>query len=176
MSTMHHVKLVAIAMATTALAASGCGGSSKSSGGATSATGGAPAGTGASARSTPLTRAELIARGDTICRRVNQKRASTTIEPQQTYASAWTPLAVYAHAAAAEMDRLTAPPSMTKDWNRMVSSAQTIADIYSTAIRYAKAGKLDETAPLTAKLARATKEMLTTAKRQGFKDCARGKV
>ena len=176
---MNHLRLVAVALATTSIAASGCGGSSKtSSGTASTPTGSSTSHTESSptepsTQTGPLTRAELIAQADTICRRLNQKRLSTTVGARQTYADVLTPVAAYDQAAAAQMRKLTPPASIAKDWNQIVSGTQAIADAMTATVAYAKAGKLKEAEPLSIKLERATQQILSAAKRAGFKDCAR---
>jgi hypothetical protein len=115
----------------------------------------------------------LIAQADTICRRINQKRLSTTVAARQTFVNGLTPLATYEQAAVAQMRKLTPPASMAKDWSQITSGAQAIADVLTASVAYAKAGKLKEAEPLSIKLEKATQQMLAAAKHAGFKDCAR---
>jgi hypothetical protein len=105
---MSRWRLAASVLAATVLGISGCGESTGSS--------------------KHLTRAELIARGDVICRRLSTKLAATaTGEEGGGLAQLLLALAVYEHAVVAEMRKLTPPVSMADGWGQMVSGAQTLA-------------------------------------------------
>jgi hypothetical protein len=168
---MLHVHVVALTLVAAALAASGCGGSSKGTATATSAS--AASQTSSAASSKPLTRSELIARGDAICYRLNAKRASLTINRPQDYERLVPPLATYELAAAAEMGRLTPPTSMARDWQQMVSGARTVAQATGRFHTYAEAstGKIARTIDLV--LGKGIDELVHAAKHAGFKDCSR---
>jgi hypothetical protein len=146
-------RLMAFAVAATVLVVSGCGGSAGSS--------------------KRLTRSELIARGNTICRRLNTKLAATTIRSARDYV----PLAAYEHAAVMEMRKLTPPASMTSGWGQMVAGTQMLADATAKLGTYPQAGGFVATTPAVRTAFTAavegTKRMTAAAGREGFKDCAR---
>jgi hypothetical protein len=149
---MSRRRLAALALAATTLAASGCGGSTSSS--------------------KSLTRLELVARGDAVCRRVNAKLAATTIRSKRDYAR----LAVYEQAAVAEMRKLTPPASMANGWRQVVTGAQTLANATAKIGEYSLADAFRGT-PATRSAytaaAEGTRQMVAAAQREGFKDCAR---
>jgi hypothetical protein len=120
-----------------------------------------------------LTRTELIARADLICRRVNEKRASTTLGSRQAYARLLPQIAAYERAAAAEMRTLTPPASMAKSWKRIVAGIQAVADETSILGEYAIANKLAQADAGSVVAVKTMRRTRTLAGREGFKDCAR---
>lgn len=171
----HHVALV---LAASLFACSGCGSNAKSTQ-STSAT--APqTTTGEATRpspvstksSGPLTRTELIIKADAICYGINAKRATIKYSTPADYIRLLMPFAEYQSAAVTRLSKLIPPPSMEHSWRKIVAGARTVADITGVAIQYVRANKLDSTHPLEVKLARARTEMTSLAKREGFKDCA----
>lgn len=176
---MSRIRLAALVLVTAALAASGCGGSGKATGqtgsppsvGSSSAKR-SPSPTASSSPTAPLTRAELIAKGDAICWRVNARRVSTKVSSPADYERLVPPLAAYELAAAAEMRRLTPPASMAKAWEQITSATQTIAEVTGTYREYSKASNEKLVHHLDAILATAIHQMVTAAKREGFKNCA----
>jgi hypothetical protein len=181
--------LAGFAVAVVTLSVLGCGGTTKSSGDAarlarqaTSPTQQATAAqpsepstaTESHGHTKPLTRGELIARADLICRRVNAKRAATRIANAGDYARLIPPLAEYLLAAVAEMRKLTPPASMESGWNQIVAYAQESAHSVAEFGQYAKANKLNSISMSGAGV-RANERMLAIAKREGFDDCARNR-
>jgi hypothetical protein len=150
--------LAALALVATTLAASGCGGSAGSSG--------------------SLTRSELIARGDAICRRINAKLRATTVTSARDYARLAPPLAAYEQAAVAEMRKLTPPASMANGWNQVVSGAQMLADGTAKLGQYAQRSnpfQAHQTPSVHAAFvatAEGMRQMVAAAQREGFNDCA----
>jgi hypothetical protein len=172
----------AVVLAGLAIAASGCGGSAKSSSqGTTSAPASTSAQTSTSAQATTasgstkpapqLTRAQLIEKGDAICYRLNARRSSITISNAGQYEHEIPALAAYERAAAAEMSALTPPPAMASAWRQIVAGARAIAEVTGRSSTFAEAGK--EAHALDAAFGKATEQMTSAAKREGFKDCAR---
>lgn len=148
---MSRTQLAALALAATTLSATGCGESPKT---------------------TTLTHAELIAKADPICARVNAKRASSTIRSREDYARLVPPLAAYEQTAVAELGKLIPPASMASDWKQVVAGAQTLANNTAKLGEYAKANNLAASRTLFSTDAKAQEQMLAAAKRIGFKDCA----
>ncbi len=153
---MSRPRLAALVLVVTTLAASGCGDSSGSS--------------------NSLTRSELIARADAICRRVNAKLASTTISRPQDYARLLLPLAAYERAAVAEMRKLIPPASVANGWQQVLAGAQTLADATAKLGESVKGNSLQgtpSTRSASIAAAKGTQQMTAAARREGFKDCAR---
>jgi hypothetical protein len=169
----HHVAFVLMAMT---LAVSGCGGSKPANQAAsTSRIASSTQTTRQTASSTAtalLTRAELIARADAICQRVNAKRALITIRTRQDYARLL-PLATYEQAALVELGKLTAPTSMASDWRQILADGQTLADDTAKLGEDVKANYLTTARRLFAITVQVQRQMLATARRDGFRDCAR---
>lgn len=175
---MHSVRVAVVALSTVAsFAAVGCGGQESSS-------------KGASGRSTavvphssppasvpppsgrPLTRAELIAQGDAICRRVNLKRSTIRLETSRDYAQLL-PFAAYQRTALAQMRNLIPPASMATNWSKILADTQTVAEAMAGV---GAAGLANQAAELSSQARRGGKalyEAQAIAKREGFKDCAR---
>jgi hypothetical protein len=171
---MPSTRLAALALSALTLAASGCGGSAKSSSQTTSPASAVSTTANESATpSGPLTRAQLIAKGDAICYRLNTRRSSTRINTPQAYERLVPPLAAFELAGAAEMGKLIPPPSMAHAWQQMVAGARTIAEVTGRYRRYADASSHKLSRPLDAILGKAINELVVTAKREGFNDCAR---
>jgi hypothetical protein len=125
-----------------------------------------------SPKSGPLSRQELIAKADLICRRVNAKRARTKYASAADYARLVPALAEYQQAAVAAMRELVAPASMRSSWNQMVSDAQQFADSVVKFGEYAKANKLREVTSVSIAGMKANERLMALAKRKGFVDCA----
>lgn len=134
-------------------AASGCGGSTGST--------------------KPLTRSELIARADAICRRINAQLNTIGIKSGKDYAR----LGAYEQAAVAEMRRLTPPTSMASGWEQVVSGAQARADATAKIGTYPPEGAFVARKPAVraayAAAGTGMRRMTVAAQREGFKDCAR---
>jgi len=181
---MLHTQLAALALAATTLAASGCGGSSKTTSTTTAANTSAPATTAAapttstasvenkSTSGKPLTQAELIAKADAICARVNAKRSTIAISTAQQYATLVPQLASYEQAAVAELAALVPPASMANDWNLIVAGSRQLADNTTKLGEDAKAEDFSSLHTLVASNEKTQAQLTATAKRAGFKDCA----
>jgi hypothetical protein len=149
---MSRRRLAALTLVATVLAASGCGGSAGST--------------------KPLTRSELIARGDTICRRINARLAAIRIKSAKDYAR----LGAFEQAAVANMRELTPPASMSSGWGQVVSGAQTLADATAKIGTFPRVEAFGTTPAAHEAFAAAgagTRQMVAAAQREGFKDCAR---
>ncbi len=160
------------------LAAAGCGSSTKDS----SATSTTTAATSTSATqqsaatSQPsgpqLTHAQLVAKGDAICYRLNARRASTTISTPGDYKRLVPALAAYELAGVAEMRKLNPPASMANSWKEIADSMETIAKLTGSVDTYQAASNDTEQHKLDAPFTAALNTLVNTAKREGFKDCA----
>ncbi len=164
-----------IALVTSTLVSLGCGKAAKSVGqGAAGPRTAAQASLSApSKRTPPLTRAQLIAKGDAICYRLNARRASTRIDRPADYERLVPALAAYELAGASEMSTLTPPPALAQDWRRMVEGARTIAQA-TARIRNARlAGSKSFAEAIEPVLYKGIEELTGAAKSAGFKECSR---
>jgi hypothetical protein len=175
---MLHTQLAALALAAITLVASGCGGSSKTESTttaaavSTAATSTATTSTPATAEPGKLTRAELIAKTDAICARINAKRSSTKFTKEQDYARLVPPLAAYEQAAAAELSKLTPPASMANEWQQIASRVQTVANDTATVGHDIVTKQDNAGGALLTKLTNILLQMNAIAKREGFTSCA----
>jgi hypothetical protein len=147
---MGHVRIAALALTVSALAASGCGGSTK-----------------------PLTRAELVEKANAICRRVNVKLASSTsqVKTQADLARIAPQLASFEQGALSELSKLSPPSELASDWKAILTDAQTLADNTAKIGEYAKTNQKKALQELSLASEKVEKNLVTTTKRNGMKDC-----
>lgn len=140
---MLHTQLLAAAFALIALVVAGCGGTSEKTSSATTA---AATGTTAVA-STPtttssstttqdattpassgkaLTRTVFVADANTICARVNAKRAASAIGTAKSFALL-KGLAAEEKQGAAELAKLVPPAEMAHEWEKFIEEAEAVA-------------------------------------------------
>jgi hypothetical protein len=140
--------LATVALAATALAVGGCGGSSQ-----------------------PLTRAELTSKADAICKRVSGKLAAKTVTSVQDVARTAPELAAVEQEALNELSKLEPPASIENDWKVFIAGAQKLAENTSKLGEYAKSNSLKGTAGLIASSEQTVKQMTAIAKKYGITDC-----
>ncbi|HEX4837246.1 MAG TPA: hypothetical protein VFV03_01805 [Solirubrobacteraceae bacterium] len=142
--------MTAVSLAAAALTISGCGGSPK-----------------------PLTRAELTAKADAICRTViaKLKTKTKTINSQQDIARIAPELSALEQTALAELGKLVPPAELESDWKQFVAGAQTLADDTAKLGEYAKMKNLKAAKGLIDASVAVQHQMTATAKRDGLKDC-----
>jgi len=145
---MGHRSKAAIALTVTALAASGCGSSSK-----------------------PLTRAELTAKADAICKTVTAKMASKSASTEQQIARVASELSSFEQTALADLSKLVPPAELEVDWKRFVSGAQTLAENTAKLGEYAKSKNLKAAKTLIVSSENTQKQMVAIAKRDGLTAC-----
>lgn len=121
----------------------------------------------------PLTRAQLVARADAICRQVtakletvNKGRAVST--PQQI-ARAAAGASGFEQSALDELGKLTPPAALEADWKRFVAGAQSLAD--DTASLSESVNDPAVARRVIASAEATQKQMAAIAKRNGFTDC-----
>jgi hypothetical protein len=144
--------LVAAALATTALATAGCGGSS----------------------SKPLTRAELTSKANAICKQVTAKLQAATkggVGTVQAIARIAPELAAFEETALGELGKLVPPAELENDWKVFVAGAQTLAEDTSKLGEYAKANNLKGAKGLIRSSSATQKQMIAIAKRDGLREC-----
>jgi hypothetical protein len=173
---MRRTGFAALTLATSVLVATGCGGSAKTASQSASST---PT-SAASATSppatpvgAPLTRAQLIAKGDAICYRLNARRQSTRIEHAKDYEHLIPSLAAYESQGANEMSQLVPPASMAHAWRSIVIGSHTIAEVTGRFHRYSEASNLKLSHQYDVLLGHAIDQVVHNAKHAGFKECSR---
>ncbi|HTA14711.1 MAG TPA: hypothetical protein VK781_07630 [Solirubrobacteraceae bacterium] len=147
---MGSTRLTAVAtLAATALAVTGCGSSSK-----------------------PLTRAELTAKANAICKTVTAKLASSKgIKTQQDIARVAPELASFEQTALDGLGKLVPPAELANDWKQFVAGAQTLAENTAKLGEYAKANNLKAAKSLITSSEQVQQQMVATARRDGIADC-----
>jgi hypothetical protein len=140
------------------------------------------AGCGGSSSKT-LTRAELVAHADPICKQVATRRTTaneqlnkagaTSAKGLQLLAQVAPGVAAYEHEAIDRLRTLKAPTTLTNDWQQLLAGMQTLADDAAQIGVQAKAKQLKRVESIT-KSGRSVREKLTTiATRDGFTYCGR---
>ncbi len=145
---MEHRGKAAIALAVMALAASGCGSSSK-----------------------PLTRAELTAKANAICKTVTAKISSKSAGTQQQLGRLAEELSSFEQTALASLSKLVPPVELETDWKRFVAGAQTLAENTAKLGEYAKKNNLQAAKGLITTSEATQKQMVVIAKRDGLTAC-----
>jgi hypothetical protein len=138
----------AVALAAIALATSGCGSSAK-----------------------PLTRAELTAKANAICKTVTAKIASKSAKNEQQISRVASELSSFEQTALAELSKLVPPADLETDWKKFVSGAQTLAENTAKLGEYAKAKNLKAGKALILSSENTQKQMVVIAKRDGLTAC-----
>jgi hypothetical protein len=145
---MEYRNKAAIALTLTVFAASGCGSSPK-----------------------PLTRAELTAKANAICKTVTAKIASKSVSTEQQISRVAGELASFEQAALADLSKLVPPMELENDWKRFVSGAQTLAENTAKLGEYAKTKNLKAAKGLILSSEATQKQMVAIAKRDGLTAC-----
>jgi hypothetical protein len=154
--------------AVTLFAALGCGESSK-----TSLSGRTDSATAPSASDSPAA-SRLIAEADVICRRLNNALAASKSAGKNAsqIVSASSRHAALERRTVAELNELTAPTSLTRDWKQIISFRRTLADDLIKLAHLAKVENSTAIRSLAASKTRVHDELTRIATRDGFKDCS----
>ena len=142
------VALAVLTLALAALVGSGCGSSEK-----------------------PLTRAELTAKANAICKTVAAKISSKSINSEQQISHVASELAGFEQTALANLSKLVPPAELEADWKKFVSGAQTLAEDTAKLGEYAKAKNLKAAKALILASESTQKQMTEIAKRDGLGAC-----
>lgn len=146
---MRHRGLAATVLTTTVLAVCGCGSSSK-----------------------PLTRAELTAKADAICKSVSAKLATNKkVSSIQDIARTAPELASTEQSALNELSKLVPPTTMEADWKSFITGAQTLAENTAKLGEYAKSNDLKSARTLIVSSEATVKQMTAIAQKYGIKNC-----
>lgn len=149
---MSYRRLAASVFATTALAVTGCGNGSSSG---------------------SLTRAELIAKADVICGRINNEISTLTYKTPQDIALLAPKLASYEEASLVELRKLKAPTALAADWARILADTSLLARDTARLGAYAQQRNFSAGFALIAKDQPTHVQALAIAKRDGFGQCSR---
>jgi hypothetical protein len=182
---MLHAQLAALALVTISLAASGCDGSSKSKTTSTAAAATTTSTTAATTTATtpsitvtaptgkPLTRAQLIARADTICAGTNQKLSTISVVDKNEFARVLPQVAIYFSGETNELSKLAPPKSMTQGWTQLLSDFRLYSEYTNTVAKYAQVNNFHSAAPLIHDAEELHQKLVILAKHEGFTHCSR---
>jgi hypothetical protein len=127
---------------------------------------------------------KLIAQADPICASASAKRAeanaklgvvSSLSSPTvlKVIAETAPSVSAYENEAVAKLRRLSAPASIAKDWQTMLSGLQQLADATQQLGVYAKHKQAAAAEKLIAKSKNTRSQLLAIASRDGFANCGR---
>ena len=153
---MAHTRIALFALATITVVGAGCGSNRPSNG-------------------PDMTRAELTARADAVCRRMNTMRHSITTgiaSFERDYVLLLPPLVAYERSAVTELGRLTPPASLAGDWQEIITNIRTLTKNTATTIEYARSNNLKGLSELNTPDNEADQRIFAIATRDGFSDCA----
>lgn len=132
-------------------------------------------GCGASQSTIHLTDAQLVARGEAICKHLNDQLFANGLRNKQELVSFTKRTALFKWTAANELAKLNPPPRLTADWRLIVAGARASAE------DTAKYGELIATHHTTAasrlftSASRTQQRAFAVAKRDGFVECAQSR-
>jgi hypothetical protein len=179
---MSRKQLTAITLALTAIAAAGCGsskgGSTTTAASTTAATTSAttpiatPAVTVATGK--PLSRAQWVAAGDAICHRLQNQLASVTSDTTTQFERALPQAVVFYAATAEDLSKLIPPKAAAHDWQAYVNDIHLFGEYTNLESRELKKGQKVMAPAVRAKVAQLQTDMISRAKRYGFKWCSIG--
>jgi hypothetical protein len=176
---MLHTQLAALALAVAAVTASGCG-SSKTTTTTTAAQTTASTTTASSTTPTPvasgapLSRAQWIAQGDAICERTQDKINTLAARNSAEVIDALPQAAIYYTTEVEDLSKLTPPKSMAHDWEVIINNIHLFGEYTTIVSQNIKGHRVALPNALRAKVAKIQTNIITTAKRDGFKECAIG--
>jgi hypothetical protein len=166
--------LVALSVASVVLTIAACGSSSKTQ--SDTSASGAVGSTGTSTSASPtvareptgsLTRAELIAQGNTICsgaKKFNSSKVTSTDELVRKLREE----AAFNRMQATELEKLVPPASMTDDWKTIVAGVRTLADNTTQVAEYADSHNSSAGAIVLVATRKLRAKLSTNAQRNGF--------
>lgn len=185
---MLHIQLMTLGIAISALAAAGCGGSSKTGSTASVAAATTTAATTATtatapptitattikvATGTPLSVTTLVAKGDAICASANAKISAISVKTQADFRRVLPQVAIYNATESNELDKLVPPASLASDWARIINAAHLYSAYVNRIAGVAQTSSYTTTAgPLIQTAEGVHKQMVSIARHDGFKHCA----
>jgi hypothetical protein len=169
---MKHISLAVLVSGTIVLVASGCGGSAESASKSTHTTESANLAKNSTNSGTALTKTELITKADRICQRVNAQVAPFHGSTPQYFGRVAPQIAGYEQTAIGSLSKLIPPTSMESDWKQMLQDQQTITQ---HTLKFGQYAKVNDSSGMRAELSilkGAQRDLLVTAKRNGFQVCS----
>lgn len=119
-----------------------------------------------------LSKSELFAKANAICRRSSIRHDTFDENPNRAYF--FSQYAAEKKAEHSELKPLVPPASMASDWGRISTGVRELATDLSKVAAYVKSNpSKPPPASLTTPTAHALEQVLRTAKRDGLKECAR---
>ena len=179
--------IAALALATTAFVASGCGSSSSTTTTTTTAAS-TPATTASTttppvatvpapptialASGTPLTRAQLITKGEAICTRLNAQLGASTAKSLAELARALPVAAAEEKAEFVQLVKLVPPATMASAWREFLAETKQWSEDSEKLAISTQTQQLSLTAPLVQSTRAIHEHLAHVAERAGFKECA----
>jgi hypothetical protein len=120
-----------------------------------------------------LTRAELIAKADEVCKRIANGRNLIKFGKTVSLEVVLPQLVAYQQALFAGLRVLNPPASMSGTWNQIVGYTQVLANSTAELNRDAQTNTGGDANRLFGVFAQAHKQLRAAAARSGFRDCAR---
>lgn len=132
-------------------------------------------GSGCGSEPKPLSRGQLLASANSICRRVAKQleavnKGESANSPQQIARLA-SKLAGLEQSALGELGKLVPPATLEADWKRFVAGAQSLAEDTATLGETATGHDPAATRRALTSAQATQKRMAAIAKRDGFKEC-----
>jgi hypothetical protein len=165
---MNGTHATALALAVTTLVA-GCGNTASTKQTIPAATSSAQAEIPAPAKA--VSRAQLIASADAICRGIQAKRAQAS-HANQSIATEGSRDIKYLQLEYTELARLTPPQSLATDWKRIVADSHAQAVAAARLVEYAEAHRLGQAGSILSQMGNAEHRIAAIAERDGFHACA----
>ncbi|HEV7936503.1 MAG TPA: hypothetical protein VGP18_00580 [Solirubrobacteraceae bacterium] len=194
---MSHIRLAALALTAVSLALGGCGGSSKTTASTVAATATTTADStqatsttaaGASvpaativrvASGTPLTRAQLIAKGDAICAHVNAEVDKVDTQPNvpasvelREVLEGYPKVARYETTETNELSKLVPPAALAHDWGLIVNDFHRYVQYADALASDAEAKNIKAIGPLIQPAEAVHEKLNAIAAHDGFKSCS----
>lgn len=172
--------LALLVLVVIALPIAGCGGgsgtaASSQSGASTSGSPAKPGGSGTSSSGAPLSKSQLVAQADAICKRINAEIASVKAKSKSTpeiLRIVPRNLALE-QKAVSELSTLNPPVSLVHDWRQILGYRRTLVNQLAELVRDAKRHDASAVKALVSSKTRVHELLRQAATHSGFKDCAR---
>jgi hypothetical protein len=146
---MSPTRIAAVAMAVAAIAATGCGTSNKA-----------------------LSHGELVAKANSICKRLNTQHKSINIRTQEEYIRLLKTTAAEDQIAFTELAKLTPPTSLASDWKQFVADGRALAQDATQLATYLTTYNRRSASMVNRSTSVVMQAIHTTAERDGLTECA----
>lgn len=122
--------------------------------------------------STALTRSELIAKADAICKDLNAEREGAKAVAESKLGPTILLLGKHEQAAVTRLRKLRAPGSLSSDWQSILAADQTLAQYTLNYGSYIASHNIVAARIQIRTAGEVQNRMKQTASEDGFKDCA----